>query len=160
TDATIHAHVALNAYAYDDGVQVTPAGPFVTFNGMINLQPGSAVAPTMGMVNGTCDMLADAATGKAPKFYVMTTHTHKQGVHSFVKDGNTVVFDTTSWEHPGAATWPEIPFYTFTSGKLFYQCEYLNSTNRLIQTGDSAATDEMCMAVGYYFPATGGNGHF
>jgi hypothetical protein len=160
TDAVLHAHVALNAYAYNDGVQITPAGPFVTFNTRIDLAPGSPASPTQGMVNGTCDMLTDPGTGKSPRFYVMTTHTHKQGIHSFVKDGNTAIFDTTSWEHPGATTWSETPFYAFTSGKLFYQCEYLNPTNMRIVTGDSASTDEMCMAVGYYFPATDGTGHF
>jgi hypothetical protein len=160
TDAVIHAHVALNAYAYDDGVQVTAAGPFVTFNQQIDLPPGSPTSPTQGMVNGTCDVPDDTATHKPPRFYVMTTHTHKQGIHSFVKDGTTTVFDSTSWEHPGAAAWSETPFYTFASGKLFYQCEYLNPNNYRIQTGDSAATDETCMAVGYYFPATGDTGHY
>jgi hypothetical protein len=164
TDEIIHAHVTLNAYAYNDGVQITPAGPFVTFNRRIDLAPGSPANPTTGMVNGTCDMLNDS-TGAPPKFYVMSTHTHKQGVHAFVNDGavhdsTSAVFNTTNWEHPGTVNWDTPPFYTFTSGKLSYQCEYSNPNNYRIQTGDSAATDEMCMAVGYYFPATGGTGHF
>jgi hypothetical protein len=29
-----------------------------------------------------------------------------------------------------------------------------SSTTRTITTGDSAQTDEMCMASGYFFPAT------
>jgi len=58
-------------------------------------------------------------------------------------------------------SWPHAPaFYAFTSGKLTYQCEYLNPNTYEIKTGDSAATDEMCMAVGYYFPAPTGQGHF
>jgi len=155
TDAKIHAHVELNAYAYDEGVQVTPAAPFVTFNTRIDLQPAtSSLTPTTGMVNGNCNIASDA------KFYVMSTHTHKQGVHTFVMDGATTVFDSTSWEHPGAKTWDTAPFYSFTSGKLTYQCEYLNPNNYGIRTGDSAVTDEMCMAIGYYFPAVGGTGHF
>jgi hypothetical protein len=148
SDNVIHAHVELNAYAYADTVRVTPAAPFVTYNTMINLQPASA-----GMVNGNCTVSPDA------KFYVMTTHTHKQGVHTFVKDGALKVFDSTDWEHPGEQPWNAPPFFSFTSGKLTYQCEYMNPTNRLILTGDSAATDEMCMAIGYFFPAVGGKGH-
>jgi hypothetical protein len=89
----------------------------------------------------------------------MTTHSHKQSVHTFVKDGATTVFDSRNWDHPGAVTWSGEPFYTFTSGTLTYQCEYKNPNNYRIQTGDSAATAEMCMAVGYYFPAVGGKGH-
>lgn len=153
SDNVIHAHVELNAYAYPDSARVTAAAPFVTYNTKINLQPGSAVAPKPGMVNGSCTVSPDA------KFYVMSTHTHKQSVHTFVKDGAATVFDSTSWEHPGEQTWNAPPFFSFASGKLTYQCEYMNPTNRLILTGDSAATDEMCMAIGYFFPAVGGKGH-
>ena len=154
TDSVLHAHVELNAYAYNDGVTVTPAGPFVTFNRHIDLMPATPAGPTPGMVNGSCDVAPDE------KFYVMTTHTHRQGVHTFVKDGNATLFDTTSWEHPGSAAWNAPAFYNFTSGKLTYQSEYLNPNTYEIKTGDSAATDEMCMAIGYYFPAPGGQGHF
>jgi hypothetical protein len=155
TDAVIHAHVELNAYAYDEGVQVTPAAPFVTFNTLINLPAAtSMLTPTTGMVNGSCSVPSDA------KFYVMSTHTHKQGVHTFIKDGATTVFDSTSWEQPGARTWDTAPFYSFTSGKLTYQCEYVNPNNYRIGTGDNAATDETCMAIGYYFPAVEGTSQF
>ncbi|HEX2686635.1 MAG TPA: hypothetical protein VHN14_08455 [Kofleriaceae bacterium] len=155
TDARIQAHVELNAYAYDDGIQVTPAGPFVTLNTLIDLPPAaSALTPSTGMVNGSCNVSSDA------KFYVMTTYTHKQGVHTFVKDGATTVFDSMNWAHPGTKEWSSSPFYSFTSGKLFYQCEYVNPNNYRIQYGDDTATQEMCMAIGYYFPAIPGNGHF
>jgi hypothetical protein len=94
------------------------------------------------------------------KFYVMTTYTHKQGVHTFVKDGATTVFDSMNWAHPGTKDWSSSPFYSFTSGKLSYQCEYVNPNNYRIQYGDDTATQEMCMAIGYYFPAIPENGHF
>jgi hypothetical protein len=158
SDQELQAHVELNAYAYDDGVQVTPAAPYVTYNLSIHLDPGSMQNPTPGMVNGNCPIPANADHTQ-PKFYVMSTHSHKQSVHTFVKDGATMVFDSTSWDHPGATAWNASPFFTFSSGKLSYQCEYMNPTNRTIITGDSAATDEMCMAIGYYFPAPGGIGH-
>jgi hypothetical protein len=153
TDDVIHAQVTLNAIAYDEGVKVTPAAPFVTYHTGIKLEPGNPVNPTPGTVSGSCDIGADA------KFYTMSTHTHKQGVHTFVKDGADMVFESRSWEHPGAMTRERPPFFSFTSGKLTYQCEYLNPNNYMIEDGDSAATAEMCMAVGYYFPAVGGTGH-
>jgi hypothetical protein len=110
------------------------------------------------MVNGNCPIPRNADQS-VPKFYVMSTHSHKQSVHTFIKDGATMVFDSTSWEHPSATAWSTTPFFTFSSGKLSYQCEYMNPTNRTILDGDSAATDEMCMAIGYYFPAPDGIGH-
>jgi hypothetical protein len=162
TDSVIHAHVELNAYAYDEGVQVIQAAPYVTYNYRILIQPGSPTAPTPGASGATCSV--PLSNGKPPKFFIMTTHTHKQGVHTYVKDGDTMVFDSRSWEHPGATTWDTTPFYTFTSGSLTYHCDYLNPNAYSIMSGDSAATDEMCMAIGYYFPAvvptTGPTGHF
>ena len=162
SDNVIHARVVLNAVAYPDRVQVTPAAPYVTFNRQINIGPVTPAGPTKSMVSGTCPVPMES--GKPPRFYVMTTHTHKQGVHTFVKDGEkadgTTIFDSTSWEHPGATAWDKMPFFQFTSGKLSYQCEYENPNNRTIKTGDSAETDEMCMAIGYYFPAPGSTGHF
>ena len=158
SDTTLRVHVALNAYAYPEGTRITPAAPFVTFNRQILLMPGSPAVPYRSMVSGTCTVPVDGAA--PPKFYVMTTHTHKQGVHTFVKDGATTLFDSTSWEHPGTATWDRTPFYTFTSGALTYQCEYANPNGYTIQTGDSAKDEEMCMAIGYYFPAVAGTGHY
>lgn len=155
TDATIHPHVELNAYAYDDGIQVTPAGPFVTLNTQIDLPPAAnAVTPSTGTVNGNCNVSNSA------KFYVMTTYTHKQGAHTFVKDGAATVFDSVSWDHPGTKDWNRSPFYSFTSGKLTYQCEYVNPNGYRIQYGDDTTMEEMCMAIGYYFPDDTGSGHF
>jgi hypothetical protein len=158
SDDVIHAHAELNAYAYDEGVQVTQAAPFVTYNTAINLAPGSKVTPKPGMVNGSCTVSPDA------KFYVVSTHTHKQGVGTFIQDGainpaGPKVFESTSWEHPGEKAWSTAPFYSFASGKLSYQCDYMNPNNYSIQDGDSADTEEMCMAIGYYFPATSSAGH-
>ena len=152
TSAVLHAHVELDAYAYADGVQVTQAAPFFTLSTKINLLP-AAPAPTMGMVNGNCDVASDA------KFFLMTTYTHKQGVHTFVKDGATTVFDSTSWELPGAQRWSTTPFFSFASGSLTYQCEYVNPNSYQIGYGDSVTKEEMCMAMGYYFPATDATGH-
>ncbi len=152
TNTVLHAQVELDAYAYDDGVQVTLAAPFFTQNTQIDL-PAAAPTPTMGTVSGNCDVATDA------KFFVMTTYTHKQGVHTFVQDGTTTVFDSTTWEQPGAQRWNASPFFSFASGKLTYQCEYVNPNSYRIQYGDDVTRQEMCMAMGYYFPATDATGH-
>jgi hypothetical protein len=159
TNAAISAHVELNAYAYADSASVISAGPFVTFGLPIDLPSGSATNPTTRTVNGTCNVPL-TETGKVPKFFLLTTHTYKQGVHTFVKDGDTTLFDSTHWADPGATHWDTPPFYTFASGNLTYQCEYSNPNNYSIAVGDNAATDELCMAIGYYFPSLTGAGHF
>jgi hypothetical protein len=160
----LHPSIDLNAYAYPDGAQVTLAAPYMTFNNNISIMPGSQAQPATGMVNGSCSVPLDP-TGKPPRFFGMTSHTYKQGVHTFVKDGVDMVLDSTDWQHPKTSSWPVMPFYTFKSGTLFYQCEYSNPTDRTIKTGDDATMDELCMTIGFFFPAptegiTRGVGHF
>lgn len=158
TGAVIHPQVQINAYAYPDTVQVTPAAPFVTLNLDIKIGPGSATMPTTATVSGNCPMPLDAA-GDPLKFFAVTTNTHKQGVYTAVMDGAKTVFQSSDWQAPGSASWSTSPFYTFSSGALSYQCKYSNSNDYTIMTGDNAATDEMCMAIGYFFPAPDGKGH-
>jgi hypothetical protein len=71
-----------------------------------------------------------------------------------VLDGSTTLFEGTDWEHPGATTVAAAPFLTFASNGLTSECTYDNPTNRTITTGSSYATDEECLAIGYFFPAT------
>jgi hypothetical protein len=159
TDSVIQAHVELDAFAHDDGVPFTPAGPFVTYNSKINIPPGTPSAPSTGMVRGTCDFRSMAGP---LKFFAMSTHTHKQGVRAFVTDGGpsgAMVLDNDSWDRPRIQTWNSSPFFAFSTSTLTYQCDYRNPNNRTIVTGNNADTDELCMVVGYYFPAQGGTGH-
>lgn len=147
-DTDITVHVTLNGEAYDAGVQATKTFAYITFSGNIDILPNA-----QGYTNtNTCAIPATS------KVWLMSTHAHKQAVHTEVRDGaassTNVVFSSDDWEHPGAKAWMTNPFYTFASGKLTYACTYNNPTSREIKTGDSAQTDEMCMATGYYFPAT------
>jgi len=155
TASMVHADVAINAYAYPADVQTTHATPFTTLNvnelnNHIMVKAGTANNPTTGTVGGDC-MITPDPSGKPIKFFGITTYTHKQGVHTVVKDGASKIFESTSWEHPGTMTSPQ--FYTFQSGTLSYQCDYLNGNAYTIMSGDDVTTQEMCMAIGYFFPA-------
>jgi hypothetical protein len=137
------AHVTLNVETYEEGAEYIPAAPYITFNNDIVIPPNSTAT-----FSGHCNV------DPSLDFYQIGTHAHKQATRMLVEDGATTVVDTDDWEDPVGRTWPEQPLYRFASGTLDYTCEYNNMTNRTIYTGDSAATDEMCMAVGYMFPAT------
>ena len=143
TDQAIKAHVTINAEALDAGATFTKTAAYVTYNNSISIPPGA----TNYKVSQSCN----APSGK---FWLMSTHAHKQAIKTEVLDGTTSTFSSTNWEHPGAQAWMTAPFETYASGKVTYECTYNNPTNRTITSGDSAATDEMCMASGYYFPAT------
>jgi len=144
TDAVIKAHVTLDAEALDAGAPYTKTAAFVTYNGSISIPP-----------NATSDLeTRSCATPAGVKFWLMSTHSHKQAIKTAVKDGTAEMFASTDWEHPGIVSFMEpATFYTFASNRLTYECTYANPTNRTITSGDSAVTDEMCMASGYYFPA-------
>ncbi len=153
TDQVLRAHVTLDAEALDAGVAYTKTAAYVTYNNNIKI-PGPATGHVESM---TCDVPAGV------KFWLMSTHAHKQAVHTEVKDGSAVVFQSDDWEHPGAATFmTPNTFYSFTTPStttagmmsLTYACTYDNPSNREITAGNSAVLNEMCMASGYYFPAT------
>lgn len=149
TNAPTHEHVEINAIAYPDNVSPTPAGTFVTYSTQINLAAGTEAVPATGSYGGKC------AVPSTFKFFYMTSHTNQQGTETSISDGTTTLFDEKpSFEKPIS------PFYSFTSGKFSYQCMYGNPNNRPIHSGDDAATNEVCRAIGYYFPSPGGTGTF
>lgn len=147
TPAPIDAHVTLNAETYADGEAYIRAAAYVTYNTEIDLAPGETA--TFG---GTC------AVPEGVQFFAMGTHAHKRATLTEVRDGSSVVFRSDDWEHPVEAAsikaeWQD-DHYTFGTS-LSYECTFTNNTQNRVTEGDSAATDEMCMAVGYFFPATG-----
>lgn len=151
TDADIQASVTLDAEALEAGAAYTKTAAFVTYNSQINVPPHA----TGDVESMTCTVPAGA------KFWSMSTHAHKQAVKTTVKDGGAastqITFTSTDWEHPGAKTWTSAPFYSFASNKLTYECIYDNTGSNAgttVVAGPSAETNEMCMATGYYFPAT------
>ncbi|MDX2094094.1 MAG: hypothetical protein SFX73_40055 [Kofleriaceae bacterium] len=144
TEATIKVHVTLNAEALPAGAPYTKTAAYVTYNDDIEIPAMS----TNVVQTKTCAVPANV------KFWTMSTHSHKQAVKTEVMSGNEVAFMSTDWEHPGAQNWMSKPFFSFANDQLTFSCTYNNSTSRTITAGDSAATDEMCMATGYYFPAT------
>lgn len=140
------AHVNLEAHALSESVKFTPTAPYVTYNFDIKIAPHQ--------IGATATATCDAPAGK---FWQMSTHAHKQAVKTAVMDGQSMMFESTDWEHPGVALWDSTPFFTPTSGKISWTCTYNNigdNADSTVVDGASAATNEMCMAVGYTFPAS------
>ncbi len=145
SDDPLTVNVTLNAEALEAGVAYTKTAAYITFNGNIFIPHGS-----VGLVeSASCESNANA------KFWMMSTHAHKQAVKTRVLDGAVEMYSDTDWEHPVPRMFMEPDqFFTFTN-RISYECTYNNNTGRAIETGDSAQTDEMCMAVGYYFKTAG-----
>ena len=143
------------------------AGTMVSFNTSINIPPASASGPGTQTVSGTCTAPVGA------QFFTMSTHTHKHATAAWVEyvhngqateivhTGQTDTYPSvqepgsgTDWEHPGVGLWTAPNFLTVQQGDSFnYHCSYSNSGTAAVTVGETAASNEMCMAVGYYFPA-------
>ncbi|HVU03012.1 MAG TPA: hypothetical protein VHC69_33900 [Polyangiaceae bacterium] len=144
-DAVSNPVVKLNVL-YANDVQYK-AGAMVSFNTQINVPPGGTQT-----VGGTCSAPAGS------NFFLMSTHTHKWATSAdvnYVSGGQTTnIVHTTDYENPGTHVWQAPNFLTTKSGDTFtYSCSYQNDENFAITVGETASRNEMCMAIGYYFPA-------
>ncbi len=150
----INVHVTLNV----DQVKAAmfqKAQAQVSFNFGINI-------PANGMqtVGGDCTPPSTTAN-----YFVMSTHTHRRGIDASITrklasgQMGELIVETTNWDAPNAAVWYKAPFLTFKQGEKFhYTCSYKNDLSQTVTVGTSAATNEMCMAITYFFPAqTGGS---
>jgi hypothetical protein len=124
-------------------------GAFITYNTQISIPPGGTQT-----VSGDCDVPMGA------RFFTMSTHSHKRTTEALAEKNvggvNQMLVDTKDWEHATITNWASPDFLEFgPNDQLHYQCSYQNDTANTIKEGESAEKNEMCMAVGYYFPATG-----
>jgi hypothetical protein len=145
SDTDEMVHVDLKAYGLDSGVAYTQTDAWVTYVYNFSI-PGNS---TGYQVSGSCPTVPNT------KFWTVSSHTHKQGKEVTIKDGTSMVYDNTDWEHPIVKDWMTSPFYTFSANKASWTCTYDNASANAINEGPSAATNEMCMMTGYYFPASG-----
>jgi hypothetical protein len=138
-------------FLYAQNVQYKAAA-MVSFNFNINVPPATASGPGTQTVSGTCRAPAGS------KFFAFTTHTHKHATAAdvtYTTNGQTTnIVHTVDWEHPDVGLWHAPDFLTVQQGDTFtYSCSYQNDGSSAVTVGETAASNEMCMAIGYYFPA-------
>lgn len=141
----VTVHVEWDVTGYPAGTSATLASSFVTLDTALSIPPnGSTTAET------TC------AVPSGAKLLSVTTRTFKHSVHTEVRDGTAVLFQSNDWTSPGEASWTRAPFFSFASGALTASCDFVNPTAQTITFGDDPTQDETCAAVSFYFPATRG----
>lgn len=148
-DVDVKAHVEVNADGLAAGTAFTPTAAFITYVGGFTVPKTADTEQNAYTVTNTC------APAAGRKFWTMSTHAHKQSIETKVVDNSnsaTPVFQSMDWEHPGQVMW-DPTFYAFASS-FTNSCKYVNTTGADIHEGPSAVHNEMCMAVGYQFPAT------
>jgi hypothetical protein len=155
TDSPISAHVTIKAFALKPEIaehvgNYTRTDLFATYNNDIAIPPHANNLT----ISATCPTIPD-------NFWQMSTHSHKQSTMVTIKEGGAMVLESPDWEHPAARQWDAPEFFKFESGEMTWSCTYSNlgdNADRTVYAGQSAKTDEMCMATGYYFPASGPKG--
>lgn len=137
---TVRARVTLDVEGLPPGVAYTKTGTYVTFD------PSISIPPTTGghVESQVCNTPAGA------EFWRLSTRTNKQGVLADVRDGARMLLGGIP---PGDTTFVAPSFAYFSTGQMTSVCTYDNPTNRTIIDGPSDATDEVCMVLGYFFPA-------
>jgi hypothetical protein len=129
------------------------AGAMVSFNAGISVPPG-----------GSQDVTGSCSPPAGSKFFAFTTHVHRHGGSvadgaytdvNFVSGGKTTkIVHSTDWENPDVGLWNAPNYLTVNAGDQFtYDCHFVNKDSSLVTFGETAATGEMCMSIGYYFPA-------
>jgi len=140
----ITASALLEAEALAPATEFTKTATYVT-TAISFLIPPNTAAYT---VEQTC------ATPPDVKFWWLSTRTHHFAKSATVRDDATTLLVTSDWEHPTQATYDPPGFYAFSASGLTYECIYNNPTGNPIAFGESESSDETCMAIGYFFPAT------
>jgi hypothetical protein len=80
---------------------------------------------------------------------------HARSLHpQAIKDAASPVFESTDRSDPGVVAFAAPGFPSFSTDQVTYECTYDNNSNNTIISGENFATDEMCVAVGFFFPAT------
>jgi hypothetical protein len=140
----ITASARLEAEALAPATEFTKTATYVTTIISLLIPPNTASYT----VQETC------ATPPDVKFWWLSTRTHHFATSASVSDDSTTLLVTADWEHPTQATYDPPGFYEFSTSGLTYECVYSNPTGSPIASGESETTDEACMAIGYFFPAT------
>lgn len=85
------------------------------------------------------------------------SHMHSRGV-GFLANvvGGPDLYTTTEWDEPEPVGF-DPPIDIATGQQVQWACTYQNPTASTLTFGESAATNEMCIFVGTFYPAQGGN---
>jgi hypothetical protein len=146
TDQALTPMISITADALDPEQTYTKTAAYLTLNTAIIIPPET----TDITVQNTCAVPADA------KFWWLSTRTHHIATQSVVSDGSTDLQVSNDWADPSIALFSAPSFYQFSNG-FTYSCTYDNDSAEEVRFGDSESADELCVGIGYFFPApTGG----
>jgi hypothetical protein len=147
TLATIHTHVSVT-FTYVNPSEVTYQAAQIYLN-------NSSLQVPPGMSTATATMALPTSVGDV-KLLSAQSHMHQRAIHfdSSLADG-TELYETAQWSEPEVKTFA--PALALPSGtSITWSCDFQNNTTETLTFGESAATNEMCVFTGFYYPAPAG----
>jgi hypothetical protein len=149
SSSAVDAHVEFRLHTMDPMAVVEEAGTFFFYNPTITIPPYATVTVTR-----TCPIPQDL------NLALLWSHMHSRGVGFTASTDDAtaatrvgVLYATTTWSEPEPKIFPADPPVTLHAGSsITYSCSYSNTTSQQFVAGVSAATNEMCILHGMYWP--------
>lgn len=146
TSSALHAQVTVTFHYVDSSQVQAHAAEIFLNNATVRVRPGQST------VSHSYSLPYDI------KLLGGVSHMHRTGVGftSSTSDGR-IIYQGTDWNEPKEATF-DPPMDIGAGTTITWACSYNNTTGTTLTFGESAATNEMCIFSGTFYPAPGGNG--
>ena len=145
SEQTVHTEVAFTLRATEPSHVFVLASQIFANTLSISVPPHSA-----GSSVHSCTVPKDVSV------FETGSHMHQHGTHFTARasDGQ-LLFETNQWAEP--EPWRFASPRKLKAGTVIdVDCEYQNTTDQPLSFGESAATNEMCIFIGGYYPAAAG----
>jgi Copper type II ascorbate-dependent monooxygenase, C-terminal domain len=149
TETDLEAHVQLKLHTVDVRTVQQEAGTIYFNDENINIPPHARAGTTM-----TCPL------GQDINLALLWSHMHQRGVHFVATTDDPgaaealgTLYDGTDWSEPKERSYPNDESAELHAGShITFSCEYQNDSDNTYVFGNSAATNEMCILHGMYWP--------
>jgi hypothetical protein len=145
TSDRIHASVATTLHAVDPADVPIHASQIFSNTLSVNIP-----AKSKATVHQSCGIPKDV------NLFTASSHMHSHGVHYIARSSDgQLLYETNEWAEPEPWTFSP-PRLLHAGSTIDVTCDYDNQTDQPLSFGESAATNEMCIFVGAYYPAADG----
>jgi hypothetical protein len=149
--------VSIVIYPAKPGTVTTRVGSLFLNNSAISVPANTSEASPM-TVTGTDVPIKD----QAYTIFTNWSHMHQYAIDFQTSANGKAFYDEKQWAEPplttpgtGAHQSPLLPLSVKAGTQISWTCTYYNPTSAVMNFGDSAQTDDMCIYIGQYYPADG-----
>lgn len=141
----IHAVIAVTVHATDPANVPIHASQIFSNTLSVSIPPNSKAT-----IKHSCGIPKDV------NLFTAASHMHSHGVYYTARSSDgQLLYETKDWAEP--EPWTFSPPRLLKAGSTIdVACDFDNPTDQSLSFGESAATNEMCIFVGGYYPALDG----